>query len=673
MSAIITPLASLLDVQTALPITMNPAKASTMKDFIMPGVDTMKYLDYFDEYINKHMVDGYGKDVTDDKVQLFSLPTYIQDTSGMFNNVADIYDNALAVLYLTMRGSSLIASRLLSTMVYNMCMEGYNPTQLTPNARLLNYVGLRPRYWQTMGRRALGQAPLYPFSRDNYYDTGNNMYLGIAMCRYVLKFTLDAATHKLLARAIYDIWCFASVVGWCSKGKYHGFIGRPLRPDGEGTYLSIEHNIDAFSMITLFELVLVGTSIDELGTLNIPTTKYNFNDIIPATTTAVATLVDIKTKLAFQKTEIRKLVESLFLTGKGDRMNSYATGTGKCSETNTINSTDPSPTDAVTWNFLSGVDPNADRKNKSLQWSVSDLVKDNIWENRVYTGLIFSSNGTGIQWENTGSGILAYLKFMYLRSTATDAVASNYEVPPDLAKMMKATAAIGRSIVNLLNIQRYGGIPASFEGQGTIDIENSGFNWSYYAYPHTASTMWCAMGLRYLQSEYDETFNPYGVVSGKFVNGVQSPNAAFAWTQNIKYPISCELLKIKNVNIPLDECLQPVPNNMKQSLCGSETITPQCFNSYNLNVFCGLLGDARNPGDPSENVPIHEALTRNPDGVYCNAPGFTICDDIPLMARGATRLYYDTYKDCGGICSKADDQTETWKNGFCNFVTCGIQ
>ena len=499
------------------------------------------------------------------------------------------------------------------------------------------------------------------------------MYLGIAMCRYVLKFTLDAATHKLLARAIYDIWCFASVVGWCSKGKYHGFIGRPLRPDGEGTYLSIEHNIDAFSMITLFELVLVGTSIDELGTLNIPTTKYNFNDIIPATTTAVATLVDIKTKLAFQKTEIRKLVESLFLTGKGDRMNSYATGTGKCSETNTINSTDPSPTDAVTWNFLSGVDPNADRKNKSLQWSVSDLVKDNIWENRVYTGLIFSSNGTGIQWENTGSGILAYLKFMYLRSTATDAVASNYEVPADLAKMMKATAAIGRSIVNLLNIQRSGGIPASFEGQGTIDIENSGFNWSYYAYPHTASTMWCAMGLRYLQSEYDETFNPYGVVSGKFVNGVQSPNAAFAWTQNIKYPISCELLKIKNVNIPLDECLQPVPNNMKQSLCGSETITPQCFNSYNLNVFCGLLGDARNPGDPSENVPIHEALTRNPDGVYCNAPGFTICDDIPLMARGATRLYYDTYKDCGGICSKADDQTETWKNGFCNFVTCGIQ
>ena len=672
MSSPITPISTLLDTQMALPISLNPAKASTMKDFIMPGADTLNYLDYFDEYTRKNLVVGTGVDINETPVKLFSLPTYIQKPWEMFHNVADVYDNALAVLYLTMRGSSLVASQLLSTLVYNMCIEGYNTSKPTPDERLIHYVGLRPRYAQDTGKRTTGKSPWYPFSRDNFYDTGNNMFVAIAMCRYVLKFALDASTHKLLARAVYDMWCFASVKGWCYKGPYHGFMGRPLRPDGKGMYLSIEHNIDAFSMLTLMELVLQGTSMDELGPIAEPGTTYDFNQIVPRTFTEKPGIDDIKTKLGYQKGEIRKLVESLFMSGAGDRQNAYAIGTGFCSDNNTINYSDPPPTDGITWNFLSGVDPDPNRKSKSLQWSVSNLVEDNVWQNRVFTGLIFSSEGTGIQWENSGSGLLAYLKFMYLRSTTADALASKYAVPPELSGMLKASCAIGRSVTNLINIQRAGGIPASFEGQGTIDTNNSGISWSYYAYPHTASTMWCAMAMRYLQSGYDETFNPYGVVSGTFITGAQDPNGAFAWANKLDFPVSCQLNYIPGVSAyPDAECRKPVPEGFA---CGDQT-PEQCQDTYNLGLFCGFLNDETNPRKPRSNTAVHQALTRVspltgvPTG-YCAAPGFTVCNDIGLMARGAAHLYTDINVSCHTTCGGKDQVTGKWGSQSCRILQC---
>ena len=659
-----TPLPALLEMNATPPIGLNPGDAKSMKEFIMPDVDALKYLDYFDEYVSKNAKTGSCDSLGEAPIPLLSLATYVQTEEEMFFDVADVYDNALTVLYLTMRGSSKMASQFLSTLMVNMCMEGYNPSSNDASVRLEHYVGLRPRYSQTTGTRTIGNYPFYPFSRDNFYDTGNNMFVGIALCRYILRFTLSAETRQKLVHAAYDTWCFASTVGWCDTSPYKAFMGRPLAPDGQGRYISIEHNIDAFSFLTLLGTVLQNTTEAQLGVV-VTNTRFSLHDIVPvstAQTTTTSVLALIASKLQYQRDNIRTTVASLFMQDAGNRTNSYATGTGFCGADNKVNVALPSPTDAVTWNYLSGVDPNPQRKTLSLQWSVNALATETPWNHLMYAGLLFSSDGTGIQWENTGAGLLAYVKYMALAAKVEGGVVAG--VKPEMVPMLSLTTRIGRSLTNLINIQRAGGIPASFEGQGTIDTANTGFNWSYFAFPHTASTMWSAMGMRFLESGFNEAYNPYSLVSGTVVTGAQDTDTSFLWMKQIQYPVTCQLDTIPDI------ANYPAGCEKEAKDCGTPP-RPNCQDVYNLGLFCGYLNDKTNPGYKGPGNALHTSLTRG-GSRYCANPNFTICNDVSKMARGAAHLYKDIKRTCSvnPSCLWDVPDLDSWQNSLCKATSC---
>eukprot|EP00435_Cladocopium_sp_Y103_P029321 s2585_g7.t1 len=129
-------------------------------------------------------------------------------------------------------------------------------------------------------------------------------------------------------------------------------------------------------------------------------------------------------------------------------------------------------------------------------------------------GLRFTNWGNGVQWENTASAMMAMVMFQEKHGEAA--------LPGiDLKGEVKA---IRKSMLKLLDT--YNAIPASVLGgnkQAWRKNEHArrfpggsdtGIGWSYYRYPHIASSAW--LGLALLQKPTEDSpvnhhANPYGV------------------------------------------------------------------------------------------------------------------------------------------------------------------
>jgi len=179
----------------------------------------------------------------------------------------------------------------------------------------------------------------------------------------------------------------------------------------------------------------------------------------------------------------------------------------------------PAAVDAQFWNLLSDADPIKSRKSASMDFTMKgmwatdiDLIGNAAGGGRgtVLQGVRFTTGGNGIQWENTGSAVMAMKHYQLHFADAED---------PLLLSRMNAARD---SLKHLLAV--YGTIPASVLG-GNIAAyltndhtspypggSDTGIGWTYLRYPHAASTAWAGLLLMYQFDETDdvrEDANPF--------------------------------------------------------------------------------------------------------------------------------------------------------------------
>ena len=639
-------------------------------------------LDYIKTGLPKNT--QYGRDLHDTDVPIYLLPTY--QMFPMFLRVADIYDNALATIFLISIENEQ-SHTFVSSLLYCMCMEGYDPTQLTRDLRLVHFVGLHPRYWTELsdtskpGRRSIGQYPYFPFSRDNFTDTGNTAWVLIALGKYILKYgkLFGATLLDVLIRTLLDQWSFLTVHLWVSPGMeftnsadkaaYGGFMGRLTL---YGTYLSIEHQLDMAACIKIILRIQETWSTSQAFQQYAANDndKYNLSQHGPSGTTLNAVL-------RAQLSQIDVTMKALF----NDDAKCYYTGTGlRATEINTIS---PIPTDAQSWSFLAGV--NGDPAG-TLDWACKHCVKSNDWSNVKFVGTAFSqvlseatnafTENTVIQWENSGSLFMALVKL--LGTCTSFAAFEAFTKAGDLDRILSSSIYIGRSIVNLISVLRDTngaalGIPAAFEGEGTLQRNsgdnsvcppggqscgNTGFSWSYYAYPHLASTVWCCMSILYLEATEDarESFNPYSdTVSPATSLKDFDVNQTFGWFQRSPFsPVTCVLSKLD-----------------------ASKFNPKCTLTANhiehLNYYCGVFtstGPLTKITASDLEKEILDDLQRNGGRQdICSNPRFIVCDDLQLQAKSAGYIYE---KLSGATCGESDDclAAGVSKSDYCKTRLC---
>merc|ERR1712146_768605 len=120
--------------------------------------------------------------------------------------------------------------------------------------------------------------------------------------------------------------------------------------------------------------------------------------------------------------------------------------------------------------------------------------------NEVYSGFRFSNWGNGIQWENAAGAVVAMLKYR-AESGGNNAVLTD--------RIIKTR----NSIKKLLEV--YGSVPVSILGGNYHKYpggSDTGLAWSYFRYPHLASTVWSGFALMYQGDEgeqVDVESNPF--------------------------------------------------------------------------------------------------------------------------------------------------------------------
>jgi len=188
----------------------------------------------------------------------------------------------------------------------------------------------------------------------------------------------------------------------------------------------------------------------------------------------------------------------------------------------TYNSMQPPATDTQTWKYLTSLpDGGSDhirRTKNSLTFVTQKTFAEDVYHAESYWGVTFTalpgSDGVRtIQLENTGAAFIAACKY---RLEAGDSDADADQKHHDILTM---GVKIGRSLHRLLQRQRRtnaAGIPASFR-EAPQDLKadplNTGLTWSYFDWPHGASTAYTAMALEIMVHGASEDaialYNPY--------------------------------------------------------------------------------------------------------------------------------------------------------------------
>jgi len=263
----------------------------------------------------------------------------------------DAYDNALAAIYLTMRGKLREARAILDFFIREM-----------------------------YGRRAQGvalDADSLPSSRsrfalliasygdmDTAVDVGNNAWVGIAFARYAA--ASGSGCHALVA---HDILAAIHQGRGCHD-SLGGFMQR-LRGHPQNTR-STEHNIDMKSLARmLHDEALQASAESFIGSMH-----HEYSG--------------------------------------GDRAK-YLIGTDNGEPCNANRNHWPGGfiTDTTFWNVLADGDvnaPNGDgprRMAKAMRSALQEVDATDVFEGQTYRGVSFTSLGSGIQWENTASATLA--------------------------------------------------------------------------------------------------------------------------------------------------------------------------------------------------------------------------------------------------------------------------
>jgi len=412
----------------------------------------------------------------------------------------DVYDNALAAIYLTKRGKFSEAKGILDAFLTLMYPEGHVANSYGPHETVsgLRFTLLGASY---TGETAAAGDYWTPktTAAGSFVDTGNNAWAGMAFARYAAA-TGDAC-YATAARDILHV-----LRGHRCEDEYGGFMGR-LRPTN-AHYRSIEHNIDMFSFARMLE-----ATEDQESAMSFVRNMY------------------------FERNQYFHFDGAYVVGTKGDSRCDRRFNHG------------PLPADAQIWSAAAAVDPNVTRERTALAFAAhtpgdgctrhchnADVLGFGTWTTDVdriggnggegvgdeYEGMRFANVGHGIQWEITASGIVAMARY---KSAHGDA---------DL-DLTRQIGAARDSVKRLL--RRYSAVPASVRG-GAIQQwrfrrpmadfpggSDTGLGWTYLRYPHVASTVWTGLMLIQQDSEgapIDPEGNPFAPPSRSVPAATQS-------------------------------------------------------------------------------------------------------------------------------------------------------
>jgi len=400
----------------------------------------------------------------------------------------DVYDNALAAIYLAKRGKIDAARQILDAFI-TLLYPPHSIADITIDAK----DGLPSNRSIALLAAGFTDAPtragMYAGAgvADGALDTGNNAWVGMAFAHFAA-----ASGEACYADVARDILYALKFRASCD-GKLGGFASR-FKPYPH-FYRSTEHNIDMFALSTM------------LGDKE-------------------------AAKLAHQ------FVSGMYEAGKAS--GSYATGTADAEHCDNNVPDGPSAVDAQFWNLLAGADAERERKESSIGLALQSSDGDDasgsksagmgLWAEDIdrignahgegkgakLQGVRFSTWGNGVQWENTASAAMASVRYLTLYGDEAS--------PKGVDKLDVAarTDAARSSLRNLLSVYRC--IPASVLG-GNIAAwvkndhashypggSDTGIGWTYLRYPHAAATAWTGLLMLYQwdkSAKVDEDANPF--------------------------------------------------------------------------------------------------------------------------------------------------------------------
>mmetsp|Transcript_97416 Transcript_97416/g.275494 ORF Transcript_97416/g.275494 Transcript_97416/m.275494 type:complete len:775 (-) Transcript_97416:83-2407(-) len=393
----------------------------------------------------------------------------------------DTYDSSLAAIYYTKRGRLAEAQRILDGFIGLL----YPGKEVKFNGKKVSYGaadGLPSRRWLTLLAAAYTPQKAKPGDywggavTDGAVDVGNNAWAAIAFAQYAAD-----AGKPCYAVVAHDILAAIRKANSNCNDFLKGFTAR-LDPFPK-YYRSTEHNIDMYALATM-----LGDKDSQWRAGTFVKMMYGYS---------------------------------------GDRSenNVYSTGTDLMRLCDTGKTTNRIPVDAQTWNLLANADDVADRKRSSIAQTLKkstdggalEANKDLIGNGRgggkgdTYVGFRFSTRGNGAQWENSASGVMSLIHY---RSKYGEMIGGR-NVSYDIEQ-------VGKSLRGLL--QNYGSMLASalggnskawqkHPGNGARNVpypggSDTGFEWTYLRYPHTAATAWTGYFLL-MQADASQPLNPH--------------------------------------------------------------------------------------------------------------------------------------------------------------------
>jgi len=279
-------------------------------------------------------------------------------------------------------------------------------------------------------------------------DTGNNAWVGMAFVHYAA--ASGEACYVHIARDI--LHSLADQAG-CND-ELQGFMGR--LPRGRGKYRATEHNIDMFALSRMLgERELQGRAASFVSQM------YGFNDF-----------------------------------GR----EAYATGTaGKWICDNSKDGGSPIAADTQFWNLLSDADPDAGRKQSSLQFALrpsseGGLLADDvdiIGDGARLRGVRFTTKGSGAQWENTASAVMG-IGFYAAVYKDEGSISDHLQRMQDslLHQLLEYRSVLASVRGGNYQAYKYGNPDPAFPGGS-----DTGLGWTYLRYPHLAATAWTGLML----------------------------------------------------------------------------------------------------------------------------------------------------------------------------------
>lgn len=502
----------------------------------------------------------------------YSLNTYVVPASDPFHLLSDTYDNALAIIYFSALGDYAKATSIAETLLLVMTAQGYRPN-LSARAQRIglketaafcetesnrcesDFKGIYARFTPdgTVGWTAVGVLTDVTFVKD----MGNNGWMALSFCKLAARLQSSYPNQALRYKQLCLDMAFILYLHRCDEGPYGGVMGRTMSQGDAGSYLSIEHNIDAYAVAT-FAMEKLSVTDDERAWLTI------------------------------LKTRTKDFYEAM------RDGNEIQIGTGLCSVSNAVNTADPPPVDAVTWGILAGVTQDAlgtetttlvlDEAVRTMftvdtpvfgEGCESDDIEvtpqgsripcDFLHESYLYKGFKFTKKGYGPQWENAGSGAMALKQMSH--ANQTDAVNS-------LVKLWRKFPT---------------GVPAHFEieeseKKATGDYQpNTGLTWSYYRKQHAASVIWTAAAV--LQDEGVVGMNLFGTETPDSPKKTD-PVAAFT-ANHLDAVFTCNTPNVYRVSesnvVEVDQNLFGTTN------LGTAECTEQDYGSYNSYEDCKYI------------------------------------------------------------------------------------